>query len=162
VSDCREIVTELLYKDGMLLDQRRWDEWLQLYAPDVTYWVPSWETETELTSDPDTELSLIYYDSRAGLEDRVFRIGTQRSAATNPFPRTCHLVSNVLILDDRGTACDARASWQVHVYDFKDSHTYYGFYDVSFEAGSDGWQFKRKKITLLNDNMPGPLDIYCL
>ena len=162
MSDLREIATDLLYRDGMLLDERRWDEWLALYAPDVTYWVPSWETETELTSDPDTELSLIYYGSRAGLEDRVFRIGTNRSSATIPFPRTCHSVSNILILDDRGTGCDVRASWQVHVYDFKGTYTFYGFYDVTLEAGPSGWQFKRKKITLLNDNIPVALDIYCL
>ena len=55
----------------MLLDERRWDEWIALYAPDCEYWVPTWRDEENLTSDPQAELSHIYYANRAGLEDRV-------------------------------------------------------------------------------------------
>ena len=41
----------------------------------------AWDSEHELTKDPKSELSLIYYDSRAGLEERVLRIRSGLSAA---------------------------------------------------------------------------------
>src|SRR3712207_6909137 len=36
-----------------------------------------------LTEDPHREMSLIYYGNKGGLEDRVFRIRTERSSATS-------------------------------------------------------------------------------
>ena len=61
--------------------------------------MPSWDDDDKLVTDPQTEISLIYYDNRGGLEDRVFRIKTERSSATSlPEPRTSHNISNVEIL----------------------------------------------------------------
>ena len=55
----------------------------QFYAPEVEFWMPSWDDDDELTEDPQREISLIYYAHRGGLEDRVFRIKTERSSATS-------------------------------------------------------------------------------
>ena len=55
---------------------------------------------TSLITDPQSEVSLIYYAHRGGLEDRVFRIRTERSSATSlPEPRTSHNISNVEIVE---------------------------------------------------------------
>ena len=68
----------LLFDEAAALDQRRWDDWLALYTEDCEFWVPAWKSEDVPTGDPGSEVSLVYYDSRAGLEERVWRI---RSAA---------------------------------------------------------------------------------
>jgi 3-phenylpropionate/cinnamic acid dioxygenase small subunit len=47
---------------------------------------------------PAAPISLIYYANRDGLEDRVFRIKTERSSASMPEPRTSHMIANVEIL----------------------------------------------------------------
>ena len=79
---------DLLYREGMLLDERRWDEWLDLFAEDCEIWMPMWRTEEELNSDPHMELSHLYCPSRAGLEERIVRIRSRRSPAS--VPRSSH------------------------------------------------------------------------
>ena len=44
--------------------------------------MPCWDDNDTLTEDPQSEISLIWYGNRGGLEDRVFRIKTERSSAT--------------------------------------------------------------------------------
>src|SRR5690606_29990999 len=97
LSDALSRSVEKLLSHAAALDaDKRWDEWLELFAPDVEFWMPSWDSDTELTQDPDNELSLIYYSGRFGLEDRVFRLRTHTSAASEPPARTTHYVTNVL------------------------------------------------------------------
>ena len=54
-----------------------------------------------LVTNPQREVSLIWYGNRGGLEDRVFRIKTERSGASTPEPRTAHMLSNIEILAER-------------------------------------------------------------
>jgi benzoate/toluate 1,2-dioxygenase beta subunit len=56
------------------------------------------DSSKTLVENPQAEISLIYYARRSGLEDRVFRIETERSSASTPEPRTSHNISNVEIL----------------------------------------------------------------
>lgn len=88
MSASRDRLLDFLYREARLLDDRQWDEWLECYSPKVEYWMPAWDDHDTLTEDPQSEISLIYYPSRDGLEDRVFRIKTERSSASTPEPRT--------------------------------------------------------------------------
>ena len=97
--------TQFLYREARLLDDKDWDAWLALYAPDAEFWMPAWDDDDKLTDDPQREISLIWYGHKGGLEDRVFRIRTERSSATSlPEPRTSHNISNVEILEQAGGA----------------------------------------------------------
>lgn len=112
-------ICAFLYREARLLDDRQWDEWLTCYAPDVTYWMPAWDDNDQITEDPQSEISLIYYPSREGLEDRVFRIKTERSGASTPEPRTSHTVSNVEVVEDRGTEVDIRYNFHTLNHRYK-------------------------------------------
>ena len=61
-----------LFREARLLDDRTWDEWLACYTEDVTYWMPAWDDDDRLTDDHESQISLMYYPDRGGLEDRVF------------------------------------------------------------------------------------------
>ena len=74
--------------------------------------MPSWDDDDTLSTDPQREISLIWYGNRGGLEDRVFRIRTERSSATSmPEPRTGHNITNVEILAQNGGSCELRFNW---------------------------------------------------
>ena len=100
-----ETVRDFLYREARYLDDRQWDEWLEMYAPDATYWMPSWDDNDELTEDPQREISLIWYGNRTGLEDRIFRIKTERSSASVPDTRTSHNISNIELLEQHDGLC---------------------------------------------------------
>jgi 3-phenylpropionate/cinnamic acid dioxygenase small subunit len=78
----------LLFREARLLDERRFDDWLAMFADECLYWVPTIETDSPL------EPSLIY-DDRARMEERVFRLRDTRAYAQRPPSRTQHNISNV-------------------------------------------------------------------
>ena len=86
-----ESVQEFVTREARYLDDKDWDAWLACYAPEAEFWMPAWDDDDALTEDTRREISLIYYPHRGGLEDRIFRIRTERSSATSlPEPRTSH------------------------------------------------------------------------
>ena len=99
-------VCAFLHREARLLDDRQLDVWLECYAPDCTYWMPAWTDDDELVTDPQSQISLIYYANRQGLEDRVYRLETERSSASTPEPRTVHMLANIELLEDRGDELD--------------------------------------------------------
>ncbi len=160
--DLRAEVTDLVYREAMLLDRRRWDDWIDLYLEDAVYWVPAWASEEETTNDPETQLNLIYFRNRGGLEDRVFRIETRDSYASFPLERTVHVVSNVLIESAKGDEIEVTANCLVHSFAKKGSQTRGGMYDFTLRRVDGGLKIARKKITFIDDKLEGPVDVYHL
>jgi len=152
---------DLLYQEAAYLDERRWAEWLALYTEDAEFWVPAWDEDGRPTDDPQSQLSLIYYSSRAGLEDRVWRIQSGLSAASSPLIRTCHLITNVRITDMGDRQAHVSSHWQVQVYrpEQQQAFTYFGFYEHRLRLEGEQLRIARKKIMLLNDVVESVLDI---
>ena len=107
---------DLIYQEAAYLDERRWSEWLALFTEDAEFWLPTWDEDAQPTNDPQSQLSLIYYNNRTGLEDRVWRIESGLSPASTPLARTCHLVTNVRITDVVDEQPHVSSHWQVHLY----------------------------------------------
>ena len=112
-----ETARDFIYREARYLDDKDWDAWLELYAPDATFWMPSWDDRDRLTENPMTEISLIWYGNRSGLEDRVFRIRTERSSASIPDTRTSHNISNIELLEQSDGVCKLRFNW--HTMSFR-------------------------------------------
>jgi 3-phenylpropionate/cinnamic acid dioxygenase small subunit len=153
---------ELLYLEASYLDERRWPEWLALYAEDAEFWVPAWHAGRTPTSDPQSQLSLIYYNNRAGLEDRVWRIQSGQSLASDPLIRTCHFVTNVRLIDG-GQSHQAwvASHWQVQIYRPLQQRSlhYFGFYEHLLRSEGNSLKIAKKKIIVLNDEIESVLDI---
>ncbi|MCS6763144.1 MAG: nuclear transport factor 2 family protein [Candidatus Protistobacter heckmanni] len=147
--------TRFLYEEARLLDERRWHEWLALYAEDCEYWVPAWKSEDEQTSDP----------RRSVLEDRVWRVESRRSVASMVLPRTQHLIHNVRLAGRRADGgLDMACEWTVHQYRPKERavEMFFGRYLTTLRGGPEGWRIARRKITLLNNYLPAKIDFYSL
>ncbi len=157
--------SDLLAREGLYLDERRWDDWLALYCEDCTFWAPSWLDDGAMTTDPLTEISLFYFASRAGLEDRVWRIRSGQAPALVPMPRTTHLIANP-VLDDgaRAAAMTVRSAWTCHIYTLrnKTQHVFFGRYEHQLVRVGANWRIQHKKIVLMNDFVPGMVDVFCV
>lgn len=82
-------VEQFLYRKAQLCDQQDWDAYIALFDEQSEFHLPQWESEHVYTTDPKRGMSLIYYSNRSGLEDRVFRLRTGKSAASTPFLAHC-------------------------------------------------------------------------
>ena len=158
-----EAVKAFLYKEARLLDDRRFDEWIECYHPDSQYWLPAWDDNGELTEDPQREISLIYYDNRGGIEDRVFRIKTDRSSATSlPEPRTGHNITDVEILETNGSELKVRFNWFTLYYRYNTTDTYFGYSLYTLDMSGDDPIIMDKKVVLKNDYIHHVVDIYMI
>lgn len=157
-------ICAFLYREARHLDDREWEPWLALYAPDAEYWMPAWDDDDQLTEDPQSEISLIYYPDRNGLEDRVFRIKTERSSASMPEPRTNHMITNVEVLAERDDAVDVRYNFHTLSHRYKQTDHFFGTVFATLrkvqDGGGSGFLIARKKIVLKNDYIRQVIDVY--
>ncbi|MCB1667521.1 MAG: aromatic-ring-hydroxylating dioxygenase subunit beta [Porticoccaceae bacterium] len=157
----REEIENLVAMDGVLLDDREFSKWLELYQENCTYWMPAWDDDSdEQTSDPHKEISLIYYNSRAGLEDRIYRIGTKRSSASKPLYRTTHMTSNLVVLEADELSCSVRVSWVTYAYRHQKSTSYFGNTVYKLVKVDGALKIQSKRINLLNDYFEDAVDFY--
>ncbi|UXT20461.1 benzoate 1,2-dioxygenase small subunit [Agrobacterium tumefaciens] len=155
-----DTICAFLYREARLLDDRDWDEWLTCYAKDVSYWMPAWDDDDQITEDPHSQISLIYYPNREGLEDRVFRIKTERSGASTPEPRTSHNVTNVEVLEMRGDEVDVRYNFNTLNHRYKVTDHFFGTMFVTLRRSGDQLLISSKKIVLKNDYIRQVIDVY--
>jgi 3-phenylpropionate/cinnamic acid dioxygenase small subunit len=80
---------DFLYYEARLLDERRYDEWLTLFAEDGLYWIPVDETQ------PRQHSTSIIYDPPLRREERVHHLMRTRFPAQSPPSRTMHMIANV-------------------------------------------------------------------
>ncbi len=96
MSQLREKVENFLYKEVRLMDENRYAEWLELWARECLYWVPSNKDDV----DPTREVSIIYSD-RPTLELYVGRLMEGKAFAQVPQSRIRRSISNIEIEDGK-------------------------------------------------------------
>jgi anthranilate 1,2-dioxygenase (deaminating, decarboxylating) small subunit len=155
-------VEQFLYQVAEACDHQDWDRYLGYFTEDAEFHVPQWRSEHEYTQNPKREMSLIYYANRSGLEDRVFRIRTGKSAACTPMPRTLHLIDNVRCQAGADDQLDVSANWVTHFYRFGESRHFFGraSYRLCWQEGQ--LKIASKHVLVLNDKIDSVLDFYHL
>src|SRR6185369_15345765 len=78
----------LIY-EARLLDERRFEEWIELFTDDGYYWAPAHVDQVA----PHSEVS-IFFDDRELMRERVRRLRHPRAHAQLPPSRTSHIVAN--------------------------------------------------------------------
>ncbi|NML90881.1 benzoate 1,2-dioxygenase small subunit [Sphingobium sp. TB-6] len=155
-------ICAFLYREARLLDDRLWDEWLQCYCEKVEYWMPAWTDDDALTTDPHSEISLIYYANRKGLEDRVYRLKTERSSASTPEARTSHFIANVEVIETRADAIDLRYNWHTMSHRYQQTAQFFGTAFVTLDTTGEMPKILKKTIILKDDYIHQVIDIYHL
>ena len=144
--DIRE-VEQFLYREARLLDDReRWDEWLELYTEDATYWMPY----TKDQPDPLDTPSMVYEDKML-MEVRIKKLRHPRSWAQQPPSATSRVVSNVMIdgVDDNG---DIIVSSSFNMLEFRNDEyrPYGGTYTHRLVRENGSFKIRRKRVDLIS------------
>lgn len=156
----RSRLLDFVYREARLLDDRQWDEWLACYSPKAQFWMPAWDDNDQLVEDPQSHISLVYYPNREGLEDRVFRIKTERSSASMPEPRTSHFIANLEVLSDDGSTAHLRFNWQTLSHRYKSTDVFFGTSFYTLDLSGEQPLITYKKVVLKNDYIHQVIDIY--
>jgi 3-phenylpropionate/cinnamic acid dioxygenase small subunit len=85
--------------EAHLLDEARYDEWLELIHPDITYSMPVRLSLMPKDGDGFRDDMDYYADDYVSLRTRIDRLKTEQAWAEQPGSRTRHLLTNPLITD---------------------------------------------------------------
>lgn len=155
-------IEQFLYREARYLDDREFEKWLTCYADDVEYWMPSWGDDDLLTEDPQTDISLIYYENKGGLEDRVFRIRTN-GPAPHRFRNLGQATTSTTSRSSSAAATivDVRFNWHTMYFRYK-TIDQTATAPRSTRSTSPGRPrlIRRKTVVLKNDYIHHVVDIY--
>ena len=92
-------VERFVYREARLLDERRFNEWLELFTEDARYWMPvRMDKSSKAPGEFSAEGELAFFDeTKETLRMRVKKLETGMAWAEEPPSRTRHLITNVEI-----------------------------------------------------------------
>jgi 3-phenylpropionate/cinnamic acid dioxygenase small subunit len=154
----KEEIEELLYREAELLDERRFEDWLDLFTEDARYWmpmrrnVPAEEPAREFTREG---VDVNWFDEgKDTLTRRVKQILTGIHWAEEPPSRICHMISNVQVVTGAPLAAppsEVTVKSRFLVYRNRvetETDFLVGKREDLLRRVDGGWQIARRKIIL--------------
>ena len=140
-------IEQFLYREAYLLDRNKLQEWFALFTEDATYWVPLEANQT----DPLGTCSIIYDDHRL-LDVRVRQASHAWAHARNPLARTCHQVSNVMILHNPHSDTELLVCSNLVLVEYRQERqrVFGGVCEHRLRRTDEGWKIAAKRIDLVN------------
>ncbi len=138
-----------LYREAALIDDRRYDEWLELMTDDVAYWIPNY---SELGERKD--VGVVAYERLSGLQARVARAQHSRSPMQLPVARTRQFVTNVMIEDRTSDAATVTSNLLVYISHDGRLYNHAGKMEHKLRKIDGAWRIAEKKISLIDNDQP--------
>ena len=149
----KEEIEAFLYHEAELLDERRYEEWLDLFTEDAHYFmpmrrnVPHDEPEREFTR-AGTDVNW-FDEGNDTLTRRVKQILTGIHWAEEPPSRTCHIVSNVQVLAADPAEVTVKSRFLVYRNRVETETDFLvGKREDVLRRRDGGWKIARRKIVL--------------
>jgi 3-phenylpropionate/cinnamic acid dioxygenase small subunit len=142
---------QFLYHEARLLDTQQYEEWLKLFTPDATYWVPLEQGQ----KDP-YETSSIVHDDRTLLELRVKQFRHPRAHARQPLARTVHQIGNVSVVEENPTEMRVASTLTVVEFRNEKQRVYGAVVEHRLRKNGDTFAIAHKRVDLVNSE--GELD----
>jgi 3-phenylpropionate/cinnamic acid dioxygenase small subunit len=138
---------DFVINESALLDLRRFDDWLRLFADDGHYWMPLEWGQT----DPRLIASLMYEDTLL-LKIRIERLKSERTFSQKPVSRSHHLLQTPRI-ERRDDASREYITWTpLHYVETRgdDQMLLAAWATHRLRAGPDGIKIALKRVDLVN------------
>ena len=141
-------VTHLIGHEARLVDEGRFDAWLDLFTENCLYWVPV----VPGGGDPTREVSHAF-DDRRRLTDRIYWLNTGLAFCQIPPSRTRRVLGNVQVLDLPADGPRlVRSNFTVHEFRAGRMRTYAGWYGHVLAQEQGTWRIRLKQVNLLDSD----------
>lgn len=142
-------VEVFLFHEARLLDERRFEDWMALFAEDGIYWIPA----TPGQQDPLGEVSIAYED-RQLIDVRVRRLRHPENYADQPQVRTRRVLGNVMIDSADDASVVARSNFTLADFQGDEQRIFLGEYVHTLRPSGEGYEIVQKRVNLLNCDAP--------
>lgn len=136
---------QLLYRQAALLDAKRWQDWIDLFADDGVYWVPSTPEQTDWMAQPS-----IFAEDKLLMEVRMGRLLHPNAWSQAPQWHTNHIVGNVVV---EGLGADtAEVYSRFHLMELRRDNVrhFAGSYRHSLVRVGGDWKIRLQRVDLTN------------
>ena len=139
-------VEQFLYKQAELLDTKKWQDWIDLFAPDGIYWMPPDPSYKTWDGQP-----AIFAEDKNLMEVRMRRVLHPDAWSQRPLWETNHVVSNVVITRNSpkgGVTVKSR----FHMMELRrdDVRHFAGSYTHELKKTRGGYRIKLQRVDMTN------------
>lgn len=148
----RREIEDFLYDEAGLIDDGRFEEWIELFTDDARYEMPIRVTREKRAAWQLAPQGKIFDDSKATLNIRVQRLGTEYAWAEDPPSRTRHYITNIRV-EHADVEGEYRVRCNLMVYRNRGQSPEYDLFsadrqDVLRRLPGDSWKIARRWIAL--------------
>jgi 3-phenylpropionate/cinnamic acid dioxygenase small subunit len=137
---------QFLYRQSELLDGKKWQDWIDLFADDGIYWMPpepsykTWEG-----------MPAIFAEDKNLMTVRMNRVLHPDAWSQRPLWGTNHVVSNV-VLDKQSANGDLVVRSRFHMMELRrdDVRHFAGSYVHHLKKAKDGFRIKLQRVDMTN------------
>lgn len=144
-------IQELLTTEARLLDQNEYSKWLDLYADQCVYWIPSERPASNLRE----VISIEFHDRRRML-DRATRLTTGLAYSQLPPSRTSRVWSGLEIWPSKSDENEWRARYNFHIVEYRAGHqrTLAGWSGFVINESNGKFEIVLKQVNLVDCDQP--------
>ncbi len=146
-------VEQFLYRQAELLDEKRWSDFIELFAEDGKYWMPAAPEQTTGEGVPS-----IFYEDRNLMTVRMKRVTHPHAWSQSPMWGTSHLISNIAIEREDPRTGELTVRSRFHMMEFRRdaSRHFAGTYRHQLVHENGGYRIKLQRVDMVNGQ--GPYD----
>jgi benzoate/toluate 1,2-dioxygenase beta subunit len=146
-------IENFLYLQAEVLDERRWEEWLDLFGEEGIYWMPASGKQETGEGQPN-----IFYEDYHLMSMRIRRVEHPYAHSQTAGHRTSHVVSNVMIQHEDESSGEVLVTSRFHMVEYRlDDQRYFGGkYTHQLRNSGSGYKIILQRVDLVN--VEGPFD----
>lgn len=136
---------DFVYHEARLIDEKRFDEWYELFTDDALYWMPL--TREQPIGEAHTSL---FYEDKLLLKVRIERL-RHPNAFSQQQPSFCqHVLQQPAIIESAAGRCILRTPFIYVEAQLDQQFILAGTVYHHLQGAAGGWKIQMKKIELLN------------
>jgi 3-phenylpropionate/cinnamic acid dioxygenase small subunit len=145
VADVQHEIEQFLYRQAELLDDKSWQEWIDLFAPDGIYWMPPEPSHTTWEGMP-----AIFAEDRNLMTVRMKRLQHPDAWSQRPLWETNHIVSNVIVEKETEDEIVVRSRFHMLELRRDDVRHFAGRYRHTLQKTGEGYAVKLQRVDMTN------------
>ena len=144
-------VEQFLYRQAELLDAKRWQDYIDLFAEDGHYWMPAAPEQTSGEGVPS-----IFYEDRNLMRVRMKRVLHPDAWSQRPLWGTSHVVSNVVVESNDAKSGELTVRSRFHMLELRRDNTrhFACSYLHHLKKTAAGYRIRLQRVDMVNAQAP--------
>lgn len=138
---------DFVVREARLLDEERYEDWLELFTSDGRYWMPLEPGQTE-----EKLVTSLLYEDMILLTTRVRRLTGKLTYSQQPKSRGVHILQLPAVdsMDEAANVYHVHTPFQFIESRMDEKEMYAGWMDHNLTMEKDGLKIKMKRVELVN------------